>query len=834
MPREKHVTDGGKGVQKHGSGLGGGPVGRADGYSGRTGGSGGPQRDGSGGGGGGMMKIILLIVVLLLGGGGGGAALLSGGGGGDDSYTTQQSTYDSQPAQTQDAASQTVTPSQSSQQSSSSGQSSLSPAASSGSIFSMLTGMSSVNHATQGWQDGSSNTGNLNRTVDAAAREKRTVIKGNGTDTVTIMVYMCGTDLESKSSMASNDLAEMCNANLSDNVNIIVYTGGCKSWHTQGISAQTNQIYRVKKGGLERLVDDDGAKRMTDPNTLSSFIQFCNKNFPADRMDLIFWDHGGGSISGYGYDEKYASQGSMDLSGIDRALKNGGVTFDFIGFDACLMATLETALMLDPYADYLFASEETEPGIGWYYTNWLTELSANPSMETIEIGKNICDDFVTTCDLRCRGQKTTLSVIDLAELSRTVPAVFADFAKDTGEMIRTEDQYAEVSNARATTREFAVSSKIDQIDLVNFASNIGSNEAEALKAKLLSAVKYNRTSSNMTNAYGVSIYFPYQKTSKVRQAVSTYSAIGLGDEYSKCIQSFAGMQQAGQAAGGGAGSPLGSLMGLPSSSGSYSGGSQVSGSDAIGALLSAFMTGGREVPGMDADDASMMQDESLFDAQKASDYIAVNQFDQSALTWQEEDGMHLLSMPKENWQKVQTLLVNMFYDDGEGYIDLGLDDLYEFTEDGRLIGDTDNTWLSIDGQPVAFYYETTVEEEGKETITGRVPALLNGDKVNLILVFDDADPYGRIEGAVYDYDKGETDTVAKSMTELTEGDEIKFVCDYYSYDGKFVDNFLLGDPWSYHKDAQISNTDVQGKTVITYLLTDIYNREYWTPGITQN
>ncbi|MBR6315638.1 MAG: peptidase C11, partial [Lachnospiraceae bacterium] len=257
-----------------------------------------------------MMKIILLIVVLLLGGGGGGAALLSGGGGSDDSYTTQQSTYDSQPAQTQDTANQTVTPSQSSQQTASSGQSSLSPAASSGSIFSMLTGMSSVNHATQGWQDGSSNTGNLNRTVDAAAREKRTVIKGNGTDTVTIMVYMCGTDLESKSSMASNDLAEMCNANLSDNVNIIVYTGGCKSWHTQGISAQTNQIYRVKKGGLERLVDDDGAKRMTDPNTLSSFIQFCNKNFPADRMDLIFWDHGGGSLSGYGYDEKYASRGS--------------------------------------------------------------------------------------------------------------------------------------------------------------------------------------------------------------------------------------------------------------------------------------------------------------------------------------------------------------------------------------------------------------------------------------------------------------------------------------------------------------------------------------------
>ena len=53
----------------------------------------------------------------------------------------------------------------------------------------------------------------------------------------------------------------------------------------------------------------------------------------------------------------------MGLANINKALKDGGVKFDFIGFDACLMATAETALMLDQHADYLIASEETEPGI---------------------------------------------------------------------------------------------------------------------------------------------------------------------------------------------------------------------------------------------------------------------------------------------------------------------------------------------------------------------------------------------------------------------------------------------------------------------------------------
>ena len=168
---------------------------------------------------------------------------------------------------------------------------------------------------------------------------------------------------------------------------------------------------------------------MTDPATLTGYIQYCAKKFPASRYELIFWDHGGGSISGYGYDEKFASSGSMGLSGIDTALKNAGVKFDFIGFDACLMATAENALMLTQHGDYLIASEETEPGVGWYYTNWLTAFGKNPSMPTIKLGQKIADDFVDVCAQKCPGQLTTLSVVDLAELEATIPASLTEFSR---------------------------------------------------------------------------------------------------------------------------------------------------------------------------------------------------------------------------------------------------------------------------------------------------------------------------------------------------------------------------------------------------------------------
>ena len=804
--RDKHVTGGGKGVQKRGDGLGTGPVGRSDGYAGRGGSTGGGGNRAYGGGTRMSPKtaIIILIIMALLGGGGGGAALL-GGDSGSDTASTSTNTSGTGTDTSGGTDSQT--------------------AGSAASLLGMLTGFTGSNNVSTGWDEGTNNTGKLSRQVASGARAKRTEILGNGQDTITIMVYMCGTDLESRGGMASNDIAEMCAATLSNKINILIYTGGCKAWKTTGISNDVNQIYKVSSGRLERLVSDDGAKVMTDPATLTAFIKWCSENYPANRNDLIFWDHGGGSISGYGYDEKFANKGSMSLSGINKALKDSGMTFDFIGFDACLMATLETALMTSNYADYLIASEETEPGIGWYYTDWLSSLSQDTSQDTLDIGKNIVDGFVDKCAEKCQGQKTTLSVIDLAEISATVPSKLAAFSNDTAELIKS-DSYKQVSDARVNTREFATSSKIDQIDLVNFANQIGTEEAKALSQTLLSAVKYNRTSSNMTNAYGVSIYFPYRRASKVDSQVNIYNEIGMGGEYSQCIKSFAGMETSGQISTGGSSSPLGSLIGMTGGSGT------TSGSDALSALLNAYLSGGRSIEGIDRANTDYMNDETAFDAESASEYIAANQFSSDDLYWEtNEEGQHIMAIADDKWALIQSLQVNMFYDDGAGYIDLGLDNTYEFTEDGRLIGDTDNTWLSIDGQPVAYYYETTIKDGDNYTITGRVPVLVNGDRANLIIVFDNEHPYGYIAGARYDYVEGETETVAKSMTELAEGDTIDYVCDYYTYDGEYQDSYFLGDQMTYKEDLEISNTDVGGDTQITYLLTDIYNQEYWTPVV---
>ncbi|MBP3618142.1 MAG: peptidase C11 [Lachnospiraceae bacterium] len=813
--RQKYVTGGSKGVKRRGSGLGTGPVGGGR-PSGSTGGGSYNSGTRSSGGKSKLLYIVIAVVVLLLGGGGGLAGLLGGSDSGESSGGGSSVLGDLLGGGSSVVGDLFG-----------GGSSTLGDLSSLGSLGNILGGLNSGTTST-GWDLGS-NTSKLNTSVAKSAREKRTEILGNGKDEVTVMVYMCGTDLESKAGMGTSDLQEMLAADLGENVNLLVYTGGCSKWKNNVVSSTKNQIYLLKDGKM-KLLEEYSATAMTDPNTLTTFIKWCAKNYPANRNQLIFWDHGSGSINGYGYDEKFKTSGSMDLSEINQALSKSGVTFDFIGFDACLMATLETALMLTDYADYMIASEETEPGVGWYYTDWLTALGNDTSMPTLEIGKQIVDDFVETCATKCRGQKTTLSVVDLAELEKTVPADFKEFAKATGALIE-NNGYKTVSDARNNTREFAQASAIDQVDLVHLAQNMGTEEGEELAETLLAAVKYNRTSSDITNAYGLSIYFPYKKVSAVDNVVDTYEEIGMEEEYASCIKAFASLEVGGQTAAGGTGSPLPSLLG-----GLLGGGSSASGgsADLIGSLLGSFLSNRGNIEGLDRNNTAFFE-ESAMDTDAMATYLSENYFDASALVWGENDaGQRTLHLTEEQWSLVHSLEMDMFYDDGEGYVDLGFDTVYEFDAKGDLIGDTDRTWLAINGQPVAYYYLDTVDDGENYSITGRVPALLNGERVDLLLVFDNENPYGYIAGARTVYTEGETETVAKGMGELQVGDTLDFLCDYYSYGGEYMDSYFLGEQMTVTDNMVISNVDVgEGDVKVTYRFTDIYNQQYWTPAFTE-
>lgn len=221
-------------------------------------------------------------------------------------------------------------------------------------------------------------------------------------DKWTVLMYVCGADLESESGLASGDFDEICKVNNKpDDVNIVIQTGGAKSWSKYGINASNNQRYHVEN---KTLVCDNSKvynsyTSMGSSSTLADFVGWGMKEYPAEKTALIFWNHGGG-MRGVCYDEKKSDDNlnnSELRSGISSGLTKAGVPsgtkLEWVGFDACLMAVQDIAEFLSPYANYMVASEESEAGYGWDYDNWVDDLYAKK--DTTVILKAICDSFIS-------------------------------------------------------------------------------------------------------------------------------------------------------------------------------------------------------------------------------------------------------------------------------------------------------------------------------------------------------------------------------------------------------------------------------------------------------
>ena len=528
---------------------------------------------------------------------------------------------------------------------------------------------------------------------------------------------------------------------------------------------------------------------------------------------------------------------------------------DIIGFDACLMATYETATVANKYADYLIASEESEPGTGWYYTNWLNELSENTSIPTVELSKTIIDDFISSCRTSSPNSKVTLSLVDLAELDGTIPDSFRSFAASTNELLQS-NSYAQVSNARAGVRQFAQSSRINQVDLVDLAQRIGTDESNALAKALQGCVKYNR--SSLSRCYGISIYFPYESTSSVKNAISSYEDIGIDDEYTDCIKSFASLEYGGQIAAG--------ASQVPSTS--------VSGGDLLGTLLSAYMGSGSSTSplsvltgalmnqqgssggsgyasgvssaGLSVDPATIVSLLSSFSGRSMpSEYnwvdteliannaraISQNYINPARITASNNNGKRVLSLSDAEWKLIQTVELNVFVEDGDGYIDLGLDNTFDWYGKDLLL-EYDGTWLTLNGKVCAYYLVSdTQQDDGTWTTIGRIPALLNGEAVNLQVVFDEKHPNGVINGAYPMYDDGKVDVQAKGNIKVEAGDKIELLCDYYDLDGNYSASYSLGDSFTVPDSGlSLKNLRINADNLsVTYRLTDIYGNHYWIP-----
>jgi len=370
-------------------------------------------------------------------------------------------------------------------------------------------------------------------------------ITPSGEGSKTIMMYIVGSDLESGSGFATEDLEEVLASDFDDdNINLIIYTGGSSDWDNPDISDDHNSIFKIENGEL-MLLEHQDQKNMGDDDTLGDFINYCYDNYPADMYGLILWNHGGGAFNGYGYDE--LTNDCLSLMELGNALNatpfKDNNKLEFIGFDACLMASIEVADALSPYAKYLIASQEPEPGMGWDYS-FLADIEA--SHTGTDIGKLIVDYYIETSEelfaaIPYSYSDITLSVMDLDKVDEVEAALEDMYEIANSEL--SQETYSQFSKLRANTKEIAPmysgEYSYDCVDMTDMAENMSRlypTEGNALKAAISDMVVYQ--DANVKKEYGVSIYYPYNAKEYSQYYVPMFKTFDFAPNYTSYIENF--------------------------------------------------------------------------------------------------------------------------------------------------------------------------------------------------------------------------------------------------------------------------------------------------------
>lgn len=360
----------------------------------------------------------------------------------------------------------------------------------------------------------------------------------------TIMIYMIGSDLESKGGEATANLESILSVALPESVRIILYTGGTISWQNDLIDPSNNQIWSVKEGSLV-LLENLKSKNMGESGTLIEFIDYAQTNYPADKKALLFWDHGAGSIHGFGADELFEYDG-LWLSELSQALGESfdGHAFELIGFDACLMASIETASVLEPYAKYMVASEEVEPGGGWGYEYFFGQLAENPGMSGRELGIAITDGYYNKYAGTTTEDIITCSVIDLSKIPALEEMLGTFSASLSGSIVQRESMsmLAKVRQNVESYGEEPGTVSFDMIDLYGFIS-LQKGADQMLLQSLLDAIRgtvvYEVSGAQRLYSYGLSIYFPFAAKEYFDYSFGIYNDIDFCPKYKEFAFDFA-------------------------------------------------------------------------------------------------------------------------------------------------------------------------------------------------------------------------------------------------------------------------------------------------------
>ena len=591
--------------------------------------------------------------------------------------------------------------------------------------------------------------------------------------------YLCGSDLESDAEAATMDLYELQCASLPENVQVIIETGGAREWYHEDVEAGQQGRYLYDSDGLTFLEAQPEAD-MGDPETLADFLSFCKENFPADHTMFLFWNHGGGSVSGAAFDEIY-DYDSLTLDEMYQAfgsvyeLSEENPPFDIVGFDTCLMATIDTAWMLSDVSHYLVASEEMEPGCGWSYDKWVQTLGDHPGIDGAALGQVICDSYMEGCEDIGMEQEATLSVVDLQKIQPLLNA-YDDLGKEALTLACEDSTFfaefgrraVQTENYGGNTPDQGYTNMVDMGHLVRNSEDLLPETAQAVLDALEECVVYNVSGDYRSEATGLSCYYSYNGDTDDFDGFLSISA-SPAFQYLYDYELYGYMSDEG----------LAYMQDL-----GYE----------------------EEIP-----EITITQDTELEDFPLYVD----------------EDGNSVLEIGSEAAATLQAVYYQLCYVSEEDDIILLLgrdNDIYMDWDEGIFRDNFRGVWGAIDG--CLCYME--IVYEGDDYNLYSVPILLNGDEYNLRVVYSYTDEEYSILGARRGID--DNGMADKNLVQLEPGDEITTLHYAMTISGDEEEPEQVPvDTITVTEDTVFTEEDLgDGNFVIFYEMVDMQNNSYYS------
>ena len=333
---------------------------------------------------------------------------------------------------------------------------------------------------------------------------------------ITVLVYMTGSNLETLYGSATADLQEMENAGFdADRVGLLVMAGGSRGWHSLMTESQTVILrYFQRRGEIHSVIADRRDDlNMGEAESLSEFLEYGVRECPAKKYALILWDHGAGPVNGVCWDE-HSEGDHLTMAEMELALAHSPFQrqkLAWIGFDACLMSSVEMAEMLSPYAEYMMASQAEEPASGWNY-DFLKGLESD--RDGAETGRRVVDAYFAASS--ANPEELTMACVKLDAVEEITARMDRMYRALAGRMNRETFLRLSLLRERATDfgRGISTSGDTTGYDLADLASLCDCFTGEdpegtaEIREAIGRAVVHAR--SGREGCCGLSVYHPFR------------------------------------------------------------------------------------------------------------------------------------------------------------------------------------------------------------------------------------------------------------------------------------------------------------------------------------